>query len=166
MNTTHLRRVVLTLVASFALASCGQEDGTTEAPEGPSSESASESGDTSTSSSGTVELTADASAAGKCAVPNAETLAGFDTAFEGTVTSIDDGTATLMVDQWYAGGDGAETVTVTTPSKELRDLLSAVEFQADRTYLVSADGGRVTLCGFSAETSPELETLYQSAFAS
>lgn len=166
MNTTRLRHAVLALVATSALAACAQESGTTEAQEGQSTDSSSESSDTSASGSGTVELTADGSAAGKCAMPNAETLAGFDTAFEGTVTSLDDGTATLAVDQWYAGGDGASTVTVTTPSKALEDLLMAVEFQADRTYLVSADGGRVTLCGFSAEASPELETLYQSAFAS
>lgn len=166
MITTRPRHVVLTLVATFALASCGQESGSTEVEEARSTDSSSESDAASTPGSGTVELTADGSAAGKCAVPSAETLAGFDTAFEGTVTSLDDGTATLVVDRWYAGGDGADTVTVTAPSDMLQDLLSAVDFQADRTYLVSADGDRVTLCGFSAEKSPELESLYTSAFAS
>jgi len=159
VNTSSLRRIVLVLAlaASFALASCAQESGTADEPEPEPSAS---------SSSSTVELTADPATAGKCAMPSAETLASFDTAFEGTVTSLDGGTATLAVDQWYAGGDGAETVTVTTPSELLQDLLLAVEFKPDRTYLVSADEGRVTLCGFSAETSPELEALYQSAFAS
>jgi len=156
--------VVLALAASFALVSCAQESGTADDPEPTSSASSTSSAETPASA--TVELTADGSTAGKCAMPSAETLAGFDTAFEGTVTSLDDGTATLVVDQWFAGGDGAETVTVTTPSELLEDLLLAVEFQPDRTYLVSADGGRVTLCGFSAEKSPELEALYQSAFAS
>ncbi|MCY7400596.1 MAG: hypothetical protein LH477_06520 [Nocardioides sp.] len=166
MNTTSPMHVVLALAASFALASCAQESGTADDPEPTSSASSTSSAETPASDSGTVELTADGSTAGKCAMPSAETLAGFDTAFEGTVTSLDDGTATLAVDQWFAGGDGVETVTVTTPSELLEDLLLAVEFQPDRTYLVSADGGRVTLCGFSAEKSPELEALYQSAFAS
>lgn len=168
MNTTRLRHVVLTLVAALALASCAQESETPQVQEPTSAQSTSGTASPSSDApvSSTVELTADGSAAGKCAVPSAETLAGFDTAFEGTVTSLDDGTATLAVDQWYAGGDGADTVTVTAPSDMLQDLLSAVDFQADRTYLVSADGDRVTLCGFSAEKSPELESLYTSAFAS
>ena len=86
-------------------------------------------------------------------MPSAETLATFDTAFAGTVTSLEDGTATLAVDQWYAGGD-ADTVTVTTPGKDLAALLMAVEFEKGKSYLVSATDGRVTLCGFTAETSP------------
>lgn len=165
MNAIRPSRVVLTLVATLALAACGQESGTEDLRAAPGADSTSESGEEPSSGSDTVELTADSSAAGKCAVPSAETLAGFDTAFEGTVTSLADGTATLVVDRWYAGGGGASTVTVTTPSKALEDLLMAVDFQADRTYLVSATDGRVTLCGFSAEMSSELETLYESAFA-
>ena len=128
---------------------------------------ASDSAETPTSSAtsgGTLELTADGSAAGECAMPSADTLAGFDTAFAGTVTSLDDTTATLSVDQWYAGGGDASTVTVTAPSQSLTDLLMAVDFQEGKSYLVSADGDRVTLCGFTAETSPELEALYAEAF--
>jgi hypothetical protein len=96
-------------------------------------------------------------------MPSAEVLSTFDTAFEGTVTSVDGGAATLEVDQWYAGGD-APTVTVEAPSKALEDLLMAVDFQEGQTYLVSADGDRVTLCGFTAETTPELQALYAEAF--
>lgn len=165
MNTSHLSvsRVVLTLVATLALASCAQDSGSTDVQEGQPTDSASESGTTPTSGSGTVELVADGST-GKCAAPNAETLAGFDTAFAGTVTSLDDATATLSVDQWYAGGDDASTVTVSAPSQDLQDLLMAVDFEEGTSYLVSADGERVTLCGFTAETSPELEALYAEAF--
>lgn len=167
MNTSHLSvsHVVLTLVATLALASCAQDSGSTDVQEGQPTDSASESGTTPTSGSGTVELVADGSTAtGKCAAPNAETLAGFDTAFAGTVTSLDDATATLSVDQWYAGGDDASTVTVSAPSQDLQDLLMAVDFEEGTSYLVSADGERVTLCGFTAETSPELEALYAEAF--
>lgn len=156
---SRLPTAVVAFVAMAGLAACAQETGTTSEQDAP---------DPTSSSAGAadpVALTADASSAGKCAMPNAETLAGFDTAFEGTVTSLADGTATLAVDQWYAGGDGADTVTVTTPSEQLSDLLSAVEFEADQTYLVSATDGRVTLCGFTAEKSAELEGLYQAAFA-
>jgi hypothetical protein len=42
-----------------------------------------------------------------------------------------------------------------------------VEFEVGKTYLVSAhERGQVTLCGFTAEKSPELEAMYTEAFAS
>lgn len=147
-------------VLLLALTACGQ-DGSTS---GRDDAAAAESSETRDTGSGTLALTADGSTAGKCAVPSAETLATFDTAFEGTVTAMADGTATLSVEEWYAGEE-ASTVTVEAPSKALEDLLMAVDFEEGRTYLVSADGDRVTLCGFTAEASPELEALYAEAFA-
>ena len=157
LRTTRLLPAAL-LGLSMVLTGCGSQD---------EPDSASDSAETPTSSAtsdDTLELTAVGSMAGKCAMPNAETLAGDDTAFAGTVTSLDDTTATLSVDQWYAGGDGASTVTVSAPSQDLQDLLMAVDFEEGTSYLVSADGERVTLCGFTAETSPELEALYAEAF--
>ncbi|HEU4336158.1 MAG TPA: hypothetical protein VFR45_02495 [Nocardioides sp.] len=158
--------VPVALAVLAGLAGCGAGQGTDSgsgSTSGSTSGSASES-TSDASSADTVALTADASAPGKCAMPSAEVLSTFDTAFEGTVTSVEGGAATLEVDQWYAGGD-APTVTVEAPSKSLEDLLLAVDFQEGETYLVSADGDRVTLCGFTAETTPELEALYAEAFA-
>ena len=157
LRTTRLFPAAV-LGLTLVLAGCGSQD---------EPDRASDSAETPTSSASsddTLELTADGSTTGKCAMPNAETLAGFDTAFAGTVTSLDDTTATLSVDQWYAGGDEASTVTVSAPSQDLQDLLMAVDFEEGTSYLVSADGERVTLCGFTAETSPELEALYAEAF--
>ena len=156
LRTTGLLPAVAAILA-VGLSGCGSDDPErgADAPEAttPSSDSATD----------TLALTADGAAAGKCAMPNAQTLATFDTAFAGTVTSLDDGTATLEVEEWYAG-DEASTVTVAAPSEDLQDLLMAVDFQEGRTYLVSADGDRVTLCGFTAEQSPELQALYDEAF--
>jgi hypothetical protein len=161
VNTRRTRSVLAVPVLVLALAglsACGSDDSDQVAAD--TSESTSEA----TSDPEPVELVADTSTAGKCAVPSAETLATFDTAFAGTVTSLEDGTATLAVDQWYAGGDAA-TVTVTTPEKDLAALLMAVEFEKGKSYLVSATDGRVTLCGFTGETTPELQALYDEAFA-
>lgn len=144
-------------VLALALSACGAQDD----PD-PASDTASET-PTSEATGGTLALTADGSMAGKCAVPNAETLASFETAFAGTVTSLDDGTATLSVDEWYAGEEAA-TVTVASPSQDLQDLLIAVDFQEGKTYLVSATDERVTLCGFTAEEGPELRSIYDEAF--
>jgi hypothetical protein len=156
-RTARLLPVVAAALA-VALSGCGSEDDPAATTDPTTSESPSAS-----TSAEPVVLTADGSNAGKCAMPSAEVLSTFDTAFEGTVTSVDGGAATLEVDQWYAGGD-APTVTVEAPSKALEDLLMAVDFQEGQTYLVSADGDRVTLCGFTAETTPELQALYAEAF--
>lgn len=159
-NRLRTSRLLPALAAVLALAvtGCGSADDASTPADPPAS-------DTSSASGGeTLALTADGSVTAKCAMPSPEILATFDTAFEGTVTSIDGGTVTLEVDRWYAGEE-ASTVTVEAPSKALEDLLMAVDFQEGRTYLVSADAGRVTLCGFTAETSPELEALYEEAYA-
>ena len=163
MNTSRLRSALVVPVLVLAmggLAACGGDD----AAENGSEETTSSSDAGSGTASDTLALTADPAAAGKCAVPSAEVLATFDTAFAGTVTSLEDGTATLEVDEWYAG-DEASTVTVQSPTKDLADLLMAVEFEQGKSYLVSADGDRVTLCGFTAEQGPELQAMYDEAFA-
>lgn len=151
-RTTNLLTAVL--LSGLALHGCGGE------PERTAAEPV-------TPESRVLELTvADPSAAqAKCMVPNAEVLATQDTAFEGTVTEVADGRATLTVEQWFTGGSGADTVTVSTPGEQLPDLLVAVDFQEGRTYLVSSLDGRVSLCGFSAESTPHLEQLYAEAFA-
>ncbi|RYB88823.1 hypothetical protein EUA06_18750 [Nocardioides glacieisoli] len=166
MNTTRplaRHRTLLAaplLVALAFLTACGAESGSDEAPDTATSSSSPDA----TTETGTLALTADGSVAAKCAMPSAETLSTFDTAFSGTVTSLDDGMATLQVDEWYAG-DEAATVTVESPSKDLQDLLMAVDFQEGKTYLVSATDTRVTLCGFTAEQTPELQAMYAEAFA-
>lgn len=166
LRTTHLLPAAVAVLA-LALTGCGAQDDQDAAGDPVTSETPSDATTDSTSDSAagsTLALTADGSTAGKCAVPSAETLATFDTAFAGTVTSLEDGTATLSVDQWYAG-DEAATVTVDSPSQDLQDLLLAVDFQQGASYLVSATDGRVTLCGFTAEVNPELQALYDEAFA-
>lgn len=155
--------LVLALVATAALASCASDGEPSDASGETSPTSSAPAG--STGSDSTLALTVDESAAaGKCAMPNAATLVGFDTAFAGTVTSLADGTATLSVDEWFAGGE-ATTVTVAAPSNDRKTLLMAVDFKEGRSYLVSADGERVTLCGFTAEDDPTLRALYDEAFA-
>ena len=163
MNSRRTRSLLVAPVLVLALGSlsaCGASDDSDSAAD-PVIDSTSEP--SATTGTGTLALTADGSVAAKCAMPSAETLSTFDTAFSGTVTSLDGGTATMEVDQWYAG-DEAATVTVESPSKDLQDLLMAVDFQEGKTYLVSATDTRVTLCGFTAEQTPELQAMYAEAF--
>ena len=169
LRTTRVLPAVMAVVA-LALTGCGGQDDADSASDPTTSETPSGSAESDTGTDAgadadsTLALTADGSVAGKCAAPSAATLASFDTAFAGTVTSLEGGTATLAVDEWYAG-DEAATVTVESPSQDLQDLLMAVEFEEGKSYLVSATGDRVTLCGFTAEETPELQALYDEAFA-
>ena len=106
----------------------------------------------------------DAAAHAKCMVPNAQTLAGLPTAFDGTVTAIDGDTVTLEPSQWYAG-EPTDLVEVTAPGEQWERLLSAVHFEDGQRYLVSAtDQGAVTVCGFSAAYSDDLAAVYAEAF--
>jgi hypothetical protein len=154
-------------VLAFALAGCGANASDSPATtDDPSSAGTTTSDAEDSTSAGPTELTIDESAdAARCMVPNAETLATQTTAFEGTVTDVADGTATLEVDRWFEGEE-SEQVSVTAPGDDAPALLTAVEFEVGSTYLVSAVGDQVSLCGFSAEKTPELEALYTAAFAS
>lgn len=99
----------------------------------------------------------------KCLVPDAETLSQAEVAFEGTVTRIDGDQVTLTPSRWYAG-DPTDEVRVTAPSEQLQRVASAVRFEEGGRYLVSAIGGQVSLCGFSAAYDDRLAAIYQQAF--
>jgi hypothetical protein len=168
VNTSRSRTLLATpvlLAALLGLAACGG----TENPLDQNSTSHEMLTPTSpaegTTAAAPLALVADGSTAGKCAVPSAETLGTADTAFEGTVASIADGVVTLQVDQWFSGASEPATVTVQAPSQAMKDLLMAVDFQQGKTYLVSAQGNRVSLCGFSGEKTQDLESLYSQAFS-
>ena len=100
----------------------------------------------------------------RCMAPNVDVLEVQEIAFEGAVTAIDGGVVTLDPTTVYTGEVG-DTVQIQAPGPEMTSLLSAVSFEVGKTYLVSASQGQVTLCGFSAEDTPALRTLYQQAFA-
>ncbi|MCW2766555.1 MAG: hypothetical protein JWO11_2514 [Nocardioides sp.] len=102
-------------------------------------------------------------AAGRCMVPTAEVLANQAVAFEGTVQAISAGVVTLVPGHFYAGAE-TDLVEVQAPPDELAQLIGAVDFQVGGTYLVSATGGRVSVCGFSGPVTPALQALYAEAF--
>jgi len=117
------------------------------------------------SSQGTsvLELSARPPVSAKCMVPTAEILANQQTAFDGTVSSITDGVVTLDVTHWYRGGQ-ADQVTVTPPPAEMQTLVLAVDFQVGGRYLVSANDGFVTVCGFTGAYTDDLAAMYAEAF--
>ena len=67
------------------------------------------------------------------------------------------------VTEWYRGGP-ADQVTVDAPPTDMQALVQAADFQAGQRYLVSANDGFVTVCGFTAAYSDDLAALYAEAF--
>ncbi|MBA3782326.1 MAG: hypothetical protein H0X12_10815 [Nocardioides sp.] len=130
------------------------QEPTSQAPEQPVAEPGS-----------TTALVTGEAVEAKCMVPNVRVLRGNTLAFDGSVTSIEGDQVTLAPTTWFKGTP-TETVTVTAPSKQLQELLVAVDFQVGGRYLVTAFQDTVTLCGFSAPYSEDLDKLYQDAYAS
>jgi hypothetical protein len=111
-----------------------------------------------------MELSAHPPTTAMCLRLSAQVLANMEVAFDGTVTSIDDGLVTLDVGHWYRGGD-AELVTVKAPPANLQALIQAASFEVGQRYLVSANDGFVSVCGFTAPYSDELAAMYAEAYA-
>jgi hypothetical protein len=98
-----------------------------------------------------------------CAVPTAEVLATSTTAFRGTVVAVDGGTATLRVDDVFAGDPGD---AVEVPQGDPDDQVdgAAPVFTEGGAWLVAASAGVVSSCGLTGPDSPELAALYDQAF--
>ncbi len=161
--------VLIAGVGVFVLLDRGDDDvpaagaGSSESPLDP--DSGAGSATSSPDTGDTTVLTAAAGVgSGRCAVPSAEVLSRQTVAFDGRVTDISDGLVTLTPTMFYAGEPAAE-VQVQAPPQVLRDLILAVDFEVGQRYLVSAVEGEVSVCGYSAPWSPELEQLYVDAFA-
>ena len=86
--------------------------------------------------------------------------------FKGTVTALGDGTVTLKVTHWFAGGD-ADVVTLMAPANTLSPMLEgSIEFQVGSDYLVAVlDGQVLARCGISGIDDPALEAYFQKWFA-
>ena len=78
------------------------------------------------------------------------------------MTAIDGDQVTLEPTKWYAG-EPTDVVEVTAPDLSQTDI-AYVQFQTGDRYLVSASGGEVTVCGFSAAYSDDLAAIYAEAF--
>ena len=100
----------------------------------------------------------------RCMVPTAPMIAQQEVAFAGTVESISGDVVTLRPTHFYHGSP-TDRVQVQAPqAADLQALIQAVHFKQGERYLVSATGGDVTICGFSAPWSQELAGVYAQAF--
>jgi hypothetical protein len=106
----------------------------------------------------------DGDAMASCLAPSADVLRDMQIAFRGTATEIEGEYVTLSVDEWYVGG--TEGVVRLFAPAGLEALIGVIDFQQGDSYLISAWDGTVNYCGFSGEATPELQAMYDEAFAS
>jgi hypothetical protein len=99
----------------------------------------------------------------RCELPGPDVLRLQTVAFRGTVTSLDAGTATFRVEHWFKGGP-TDLARVAAPPARLAPLVSAAKLHVGGSYLVSAQGGNVTECGFSGPATGQRAALYRQAF--
>lgn len=156
--------LVIAGVGAFGLSRMSDDGPAVEAGDAPAATDSTGSTGATAVEPAFTELGAPPPVEAKCAVPTAEMLAAQELAFAGTVTAIEGDTVTLSTTTVYAG-DVAEQVQVSAPSAEMYSLLEAVRFEVGGDYLVSANGGVVSLCSFSGPATPALQRLYDQAFA-
>ena len=120
---------------------------------------------TETQTETVTELSAVPAPAAKCLPPESspQVVSAQTTVVDAVAESVGGGLVTLRPTRFYAGEE-TDLVTVESPSEDMAALLSAVQFEEGKRYLVSATDGRVTLCGFSAEYSDSLAAVYATAF--
>ena len=105
----------------------------------------------------------DPSSSASCIPFDVAILKGFPVAFAGLATSVAGDTVTLEVTKWYAGGT-AQLVTLSIPGANTSAALDSASFARGKSYLVSANEGTVTSCGYSGESSEMLQQAYAQAF--
>lgn len=156
--------LVVAGVAGCGLLDGGDDDGASTGADATDTADTEASGDDAVEESVTV-LQPPAAGPGqaRCAVPSPGILARQQLAFDGTVTQVADGEVTLEPAMFYAG-EPTDLVVVKAPPAKLRDLLLTVDFEKGKRYLVAADRGRVSICGYSGPWSADLERLYLEAF--
>jgi hypothetical protein len=105
----------------------------------------------------------DGAALASCLPVDAAILADMSPAFAATATAVEGETVTLAVDRWYAGGDAAQVILHAPAGMEA--LIAGFDFEVGQPYLITAAGGTVNYCGFSGPATPELQALFDEAFA-
>ena len=98
-----------------------------------------------------------------CMVLDPTVVAQAPIAFKGTVTLADAGVVQLTVDEAYRGVD-AQAVTLLAPEGQ-EALVGGVAWVVGQQYLVSAYDGTVAYCGQTGPATPELQAIYDAAFA-
>jgi hypothetical protein len=98
-----------------------------------------------------------------CAVLDPTVLSQAPIAFKGTVTMAENGLVQLTIDEAYKGTD-AGAATLSAP-EGMEALIGGVAWEIGQQYLVTAYDGVVSYCGQTGPATPELQALFDEAFA-
>lgn len=114
-----------------------------------------------------VEIDVPGETGARCMPVTAGVLATMGTAFEGTVTALDGREATVSISRWYAGTPAqrrADQARLTSATDSMTSLIGALQFEEGKRYLISANDGQLSVCGFSAAWNRSLADTYDAAF--
>lgn len=98
-----------------------------------------------------------------CLPLEAELMSTMSPAFAATAVAVEGELVTLDVDRWYAG-DGPDTV-VLRAQHGAEALIQGFDFELGGQYLITAAEGTVNFCGYSGPATPELQAVFDQAFA-
>ena len=99
-----------------------------------------------------------------CIQFSVDVLRDMPMAFSGSVTSVSEGVVTLDVDRWYAGGSADQVRVSSDTSGAPVSIEGAPTLEVGQRYLISANEGVVSSCGYSGPYSEELAQSFQEAF--
>lgn len=158
---------VAVIAVGGGLVLAGGSDDT--APDRAAAESASTSGDDAGEAAAAptvTDLTDAGGVSAKCLPPesNPQVVAAQEVVVDAVATEVSDDTVTLTPSRWFAGAP-TDLVVIAAPPAAGRMSEMSVEFVPGERYLVSATGGAVTACGFTAPWSADLEAVYEAAFS-
>lgn len=112
-----------------------------------------------------VDLVAGPGPAGvRCIPVTSESVARMPLALRGTAVTVADDEVVLDVEEWYVGGDAGQ-VRLEPGGPVGPTLFGDVAYAEGESYLITASEGRVSVCGFSGPATPELQAIYDAAFA-
>lgn len=94
-----------------------------------------------------------------------QTLTNREVAFAGTVVEVDGDQVTFTVDEWYEGGDSAETTL--SGAETLGTMTSvgaALDLSPGSRVLVAGDGGFAWSCGFTQPYAGAVADQWRATF--
>ena len=96
-----------------------------------------------------------------------ETLANRETAFDGTVASVDGDSVTFSVNEWYRGGTSEEvTLEGASTLAGVTSAGPAVGLEPGTRMLVAGDGGFAWSCGFTQPYEESVAEQWGDVFGS
>jgi hypothetical protein len=98
-----------------------------------------------------------------CLVYEAANVPNNEVAFDGTVTAVDGDQVTFDVNEGWKGAEGS--ITLTAPVVDVAISGPIPDFEVGGRYLVTANGGTISACGYTLDYDADTAAEWEAAFA-